>query len=152
LPEYNSLFAAPCHGVAKHLLLSSYIGGLSFSPSSPHSSLPSGRLPEGHLRFRYTPAQTQVSSFRPPREPAHKNSYFKSMNAIVSEKGQVTIPKPIRDDLGLEAGSILEFTEDHGRIIVTKILQDNPISAWRGKGVLPSGRSVNEYLDIVRGA
>ena len=74
------------------------------------------------------------------------------MNAIVSEKGQVTIPKPIRYDLGLEAGSILEFTEDHGRIIVTKILQDNPISAWRGKGVLPSGRSVNEYLDIVRGA
>ena len=49
-----------------------------------------------------------------------KNNYYKSMNAIVSEKGQVTIPKPIRDDLGLEAGSILAFAEDEGRIIVTK--------------------------------
>lgn len=74
------------------------------------------------------------------------------MNAIVSEKGQVTIPKPIRDDLGLEAGSVLAFTEDEGRIIVTKVLHENPISAWRGKGVLPSGRSVNEYLDLARGA
>jgi AbrB family looped-hinge helix DNA binding protein len=74
------------------------------------------------------------------------------MNAIVSEKGQVTIPKPIRDDLGLEAGSILEFTEDHGRIIVTKIVHENPISAWRGKGGLPAGRTVNEYLSIARGS
>jgi AbrB family looped-hinge helix DNA binding protein len=74
------------------------------------------------------------------------------MNATVSEKGQVTIPKPIRDDLGLEAGSVLAFAEDEGRIIVTKILQENPISAWRGKGILPAGRSVDEYLDLVRGA
>lgn len=73
------------------------------------------------------------------------------MNAVVSEKGQVTIPKPIRDDLGLEAGSVLAFTEDEGRIIVTKILQENPISAWRGKGILPVGRSVGEYLGLVRG-
>jgi AbrB family looped-hinge helix DNA binding protein len=72
------------------------------------------------------------------------------MNAILSEKGQVTIPKRIRDDLGLEAGSILEFTEDAGRIIVRKILPENPISAWRGKGRLPAGRSVNEYLSLVR--
>jgi AbrB family looped-hinge helix DNA binding protein len=73
------------------------------------------------------------------------------MNAILSEKGQVTIPKPIRDDLGLEAGSVLEFTEDEGRIIVRKIIQENPISAWRGKGVLPAGRSVDEYLNFARG-
>ena len=81
-----------------------------------------------------------------------RNDYDKSMNAIVSEKGQVTIPKPIRDDLGLKAGSILAFAEDEGRIIVTKILQENPISAWRGRGILPAGRSVDEYLDLVRGA
>lgn len=73
------------------------------------------------------------------------------MNAILSEKGQVTIPKPIRDDLGLEAGSILEFTEDQGRIVVRKILQENPISAWRGRGKLPAGHSVNEYLNLTRG-
>jgi AbrB family looped-hinge helix DNA binding protein len=73
------------------------------------------------------------------------------MNAILSEKGQVTIPKPIRDDLGLEPGAVLEFTEDEGRIIVRKIIRDNPISAWRGKGVLPVGSSVDEYLRVARG-
>jgi AbrB family looped-hinge helix DNA binding protein len=74
------------------------------------------------------------------------------MNAILSEKGQVTIPKPIRDDLGLEAGSVLEFTEDEGRIIVRKIVRENPISAWRGRGSVPAGSSVTEYLNLARGA
>lgn len=72
------------------------------------------------------------------------------MKAVVSEKGQVTIPKRIRDDLGLNSGTILEFTEDAGRIIIRKIVQENPISAWRGKGHLPVGRSVDEYLSLVR--
>lgn len=74
------------------------------------------------------------------------------MNCILSEKGQVTIPKPIRDDLGLEAGCVLEFTEDKGRIIVKKIIRENPISAWRGRGALPAGGSVTEYLNLIRGA
>ena len=73
------------------------------------------------------------------------------MNAILSEKGQVTIPKAIRDDLGLAAGAILDFTEDHGRIIVRKVMPQNPISAWRGRGKLPTGNSVNDYLNASRG-
>lgn len=73
------------------------------------------------------------------------------MNAVLSEKGQVTIPKAIRDDLGLVPGSVLDFTEDHGRIIVKKLVAENPISAWRGKGRLPQGKSVMEYLENLRG-
>jgi AbrB family looped-hinge helix DNA binding protein len=73
------------------------------------------------------------------------------MKAILSEKGQVTIPKAIREDLGLEAGAVLEFTEDEGRILVRKVVQENPISSWRGRGVLPVGRSVTEYLNLTRG-
>ena len=73
------------------------------------------------------------------------------MNAVLSEKGQVTIPKSLRDDLGLIPGSVLDFTEDEGRIIVTKIVEENPISAWRGRGRLPVGKTVSEYLRIARG-
>ena len=73
------------------------------------------------------------------------------MNAVLSEKGQVTIPKPLRDDLGLVPGCILDFTEDEGRIVVTKVMEENPISAWRGKGRLPAGATVVEYLQIARG-
>jgi AbrB family looped-hinge helix DNA binding protein len=73
------------------------------------------------------------------------------MNAVISQKGQVTIPKAIRDDLGLTAGCLLDFKEDHGQIIVRKVMPQNPISAWRGRGKLPVGTSVNEYLTASRG-
>jgi AbrB family looped-hinge helix DNA binding protein len=72
------------------------------------------------------------------------------MNAILSEKGQVTIPKIIRDELGLEAGVVLDFHEEQGRIIVTKVTKNSPFSAWRGKGKIPGGQAVMEYLSNVR--
>ena len=72
------------------------------------------------------------------------------MNAIVSEKGQVTIPKALRDDLGLVAGSVLAFSEEDGRIVAKKVVMENPISAWRGRGRLPIGDSVSDYLQLVR--
>jgi AbrB family looped-hinge helix DNA binding protein len=73
------------------------------------------------------------------------------MNAILSEKGQVTIPKAIRDDLGLTPGAVLDFQEDHGVIIVRKIVNENPISAWRGRGSLPGRLGVMDYLTATRG-
>lgn len=72
------------------------------------------------------------------------------MKATVSEKGQVTIPKAIRDDLGLVAGSILDFSEEQGRIIGKKCVTENPIGAWRGRGRLPADLSVDQYLKAVR--
>lgn len=73
------------------------------------------------------------------------------MTTVVSEKGQVTIPKCLRDNLGLVPGSILDFSEDEGRLVVKKVVAENPISAWRGKGRLPAGKTVTEYLLIARG-
>ena len=72
------------------------------------------------------------------------------MNAIVSDKGQVTIPKRIRENMGLVPGSVLAFAEEQGRLVVTRVVKENPISAWRGKGRLPVGNSVAEYLSLVR--
>ena len=73
------------------------------------------------------------------------------MNAILSEKGQVTIPKEIRDDLGLAPGALLDFQENHGVIIVRKVITENPISAWRGRGKLSGNLSVTDYLNAARG-
>jgi antitoxin PrlF len=74
------------------------------------------------------------------------------MNAIVSEKGQITIPKPLRDKLGLRPGTVLEFAEDAGLLIAKKKLEEESISKWRGKGKLPAGLSVDSYLGKVRDA
>jgi AbrB family looped-hinge helix DNA binding protein len=73
------------------------------------------------------------------------------MNAVLSEKGQVTIPKAIREGLGLVPGSILDFQAAQGRIVISKVLAQDPIQSWRGKGKLPAGKSVMEYLDRARG-
>lgn len=42
------------------------------------------------------------------------------MKAKVAERGQVTIPKVLRDRLGIRPGTILEFKEDHGKIVAVK--------------------------------
>ena len=73
------------------------------------------------------------------------------MSTTVTSKGQVTIPKAIRDDLGLTPGAVLDFQEDHGVIIVRKIVDENPISAWRGRGCLPERLAIMDYLTATRG-
>jgi AbrB family looped-hinge helix DNA binding protein len=72
------------------------------------------------------------------------------MNAIVSEKGQITIPKQLRDDLGLTTGTLLDFTEEHGCLVARKVLSKDIVSHWRGKGHLPGQIDVDSYLQIVR--
>jgi AbrB family looped-hinge helix DNA binding protein len=72
------------------------------------------------------------------------------MNSILSEKGQVTIPKRLREDLGLVAGTVLDFSEDNGRLIIKRLGDEAPIRNWRGCGRLPQGRSVDAYLRAAR--
>ncbi len=43
------------------------------------------------------------------------------MKSTVSEKGQVTIPKRLRERLGIRPGEVLDFEEDHGRLVATKL-------------------------------
>jgi AbrB family looped-hinge helix DNA binding protein len=73
------------------------------------------------------------------------------MNSSVSEKGQVTIPKAIRDRLGLRPGTVIEFRAENGRLIGTKAVAEDVFRKWRGRGRLPAGLSVDEYLLRTRG-
>ena len=73
------------------------------------------------------------------------------MKAIVSEKGQVTIPKSIRDKLGLRAGTVLTFDAVDGRLVAVKTEEPDRFRRWLGKGKLPNGLDVDEYLRRVRG-
>jgi antitoxin PrlF len=71
------------------------------------------------------------------------------MKSVVSEKGQVTIPKPLRERLGLRPGQVLEFETKNGVLLGRKAPSDkNPVDAVRG--VL--GRmDVNAELAKMRG-
>jgi antitoxin PrlF len=71
------------------------------------------------------------------------------MKATVGERGQVTIPKPVRDRLGLRPGEKVEVREDAGRVIIEKVLDDDGILRVYGMLTLP--KSVDEIIDEMRG-
>ena len=78
------------------------------------------------------------------------NSYYWSMKTIVSEKGQITIPKAVRDRLGITPGTVLEVESVEGKIVAVKSQPQDVFSKWRGKGNLPGNPTVDEYLDRIR--
>ena len=53
------------------------------------------------------------------------------MKAIVAERGQVTIPKALRDKLGIRPGTTLEFSARDGTLVATKA-QTDPVAAVFG--------------------
>ena len=73
------------------------------------------------------------------------------MKSTVSEKGQITIPKALRQRLGLTAGMVLDFEAERGTLVGRKRVSEDPIAAWRGRARLPKGMSVDKYLKSVRG-
>jgi AbrB family looped-hinge helix DNA binding protein len=58
------------------------------------------------------------------------------MKSTVSEKGQVTIPKPLREKLGLRPGQVIEFATRGGLLVGRKAAGSvNPVDAVTG--ILP---------------
>jgi antitoxin PrlF len=71
------------------------------------------------------------------------------MKATVSEKGQVTVPKPLRDRLDIRPGDQLEFTAEGPRLVALKATPEDPVAAVYGSVEL--GRSTDEIIRELRG-
>ena len=71
------------------------------------------------------------------------------MNSKVSEKGQVTIPKPLRDRLGIKPGQVLDFHEEEGRLVASKVSPQDPVESVYG--ILRLEHSTDEILTSLRG-
>lgn len=54
------------------------------------------------------------------------------MKTKVAERGQVTIPKPLRRQLGIRSGTILDFKIENNTLIVIKTEQQDPIQKVYG--------------------
>jgi antitoxin PrlF len=71
------------------------------------------------------------------------------MKAKVAERGQVTIPKALRERLGIVPGTVLDFIEEHGRLIAKKSETLDAVDQVFGS--LGRGRSTDDVLREIRG-
>jgi antitoxin PrlF len=78
-----------------------------------------------------------------------KYSYCGNMKSVLSDRGQVTIPKEIRDRLGLKPGVVLDFTENDGKLVVTKVVSNDSIE--ESYGILKLGRTTSQVMSELRG-
>ena len=67
----------------------------------------------------------------------------------ITEKGQVTIPKPIRERYGLYPGTEIRFIEREHRVVVEK---SQTADVWgRYRGFLKLRKRTDEVLRLLRG-
>ncbi|MFA5808429.1 MAG: AbrB/MazE/SpoVT family DNA-binding domain-containing protein [bacterium] len=71
------------------------------------------------------------------------------MKAIVEERGRVTIPKPLRDKLGIRPGTRLDFKDDRGKLVAVKVSDEDPVG--RVFGCLGRGLKIDAIIRSFRG-
>ncbi len=76
-------------------------------------------------------------------------SYLNGMKSKITNRGQITIPKELRERLGIRPGGVVEFTEEDGRIVLHRTGEQHPVD--RAYGLLPSERSTDDWMAILRG-
>ena len=72
------------------------------------------------------------------------------MKTTVSEKGQITIPKRLRDQLGLRPGTVIEFEEADGRLVGRKLGPIDRLDELYGTLPLPPG-GTDAFIREIRG-
>lgn len=70
------------------------------------------------------------------------------MKAKVAERGQVTIPKVLRERLGIRPGTVLDFKEEQGKLVAVKAAAMDTIDQFYGK--LGRGRRTDDVMQELR--
>lgn len=75
------------------------------------------------------------------------------MASTVTAKGQVTIPKRVRDLLGIGPGTLIEFERaEDGRVMLVKVGADRRPSRFsRLRGHAGKGLSTEQIMALTRG-
>lgn len=76
------------------------------------------------------------------------------MSTAVTSKGQVTIPKPVRDFLGIEPGTKVDFRRNaQGEIVLSRAdgKAAEPSRFAKFRGILGPGMTTDELMAMTRG-
>ena len=75
------------------------------------------------------------------------------MGYAITQKGQVTLPKPVRERLGVNRGEEVDFRlNERGEVVIEKVDKARPagrFAKWRG--FFGPGPTTDEILAMTRG-
>jgi len=71
--------------------------------------------------------------------------------AKITSKGQVTIPKKVREKLGVQPGEAVGFDEKGGVIFIKKAITKSPFDKWVGKLKHLKGQRSDDLVRESRG-
>ncbi len=74
-----------------------------------------------------------------------------SVSAKVTSKGQLTLPKAVRERLGVSPGDVIEFVENQGVFSIRKQIQKSPFDPYVGLLGELSGEDPDELVRELRG-
>ncbi len=73
------------------------------------------------------------------------------LTAKVTTKGQITIPKAVREKLGLTPGENLLFAEKDDVFIIKKVIKKSPFNKWVGYLKKSEDTNSDDVVDELRG-
>jgi AbrB family looped-hinge helix DNA binding protein len=80
---------------------------------------------------------------------------MKTYSRKIAERGQVTVPKELRDRFALQPHTEVEFASDGEIILLRKKARSMDLEKWKGKArkifAKLGYRSVDAYVESVRG-
>ena len=74
---------------------------------------------------------------------------MEAIDVTLAERGQIVIPKEVRDAMGLKPGAKLQIRLADGRLLIEKKVALD-LSRWVGKAI-DDGLTTNEALSELRG-
>lgn len=73
------------------------------------------------------------------------------VTAKVTSKGQITIPKEVREKLGISPGEEIGFVEKRGMFFIKKPVRKSPFAKWMGRLKNLKGSESDKIIDDLRG-
>ena len=69
----------------------------------------------------------------------------------VTAKGQVTIPKNVREELGIKPGTNIDFRENNGRFYIVRITEPTVTGKFNKlRGIATAKMTTNEIMTLTR--
>lgn len=72
------------------------------------------------------------------------------LTAKLTSKGQITIPKKVRDKLGISAGENVQFMEKKDAFLIKKTVEKSPFDKWLGRLKSKKG-DTDKVIEEIRG-